>query len=380
MVVAVFKKGSSWVAQVYLGPDASGKKRYRSKSAQTKREAVTLESELRLQVARGDARPLAPKTLGDLLDRWLDTADLTEATRYNYRRMVEARVRPALGDIPLRRLSPERLDAFYARLRDPQDGSSPLAPNSVRNVHALLRHALNVGVQWGWLPTNPALRAASPRGRQIEIKAPSLDDLVMLLGVIERTDPDLHAVVFLAATTGVRRGELIGLRWRDVTLDGKPKITVRTAVVEVGGQIIETDPKTHQVREIALDQTTSDLLGGLKDRAMARASECGGVLAADAFVYSTGRIDGAAPTRPGVLSRRFKAALKVAGLEGVRLHDLRHAVATHLITGGTDVQTVAKRLGHADASVTLRVYSHLVREADQAAADSMGRMLGARSA
>src|SRR4051794_15439842 len=115
--MAVFKKGKSWVAQVYVGPKPGGGKEYVSRSASSEKEAVLLEAELRLEVASGKRKVSNRRTFNDLLDRWLETADLAETTRYGYQRLVDARIRPALGSVDLRRLTVERLDEFYLQLR-----------------------------------------------------------------------------------------------------------------------------------------------------------------------------------------------------------------------------------------------------------------------
>ena len=371
--MAVFKKGPSWVAQVYTGTDpTTGRKCYLSRSARTRKEARELEADLRTKVAQGKLKATPKRTLADLLDRWLTTADLSPSTAYNYRRVVEKRVKPALGDLPIRSVTTERLDAYYLKLRE--EGLKPL---TVRNVHAILRSGLAQGVRWGWLATNPATLANPGRVGTTEVEVPALEAIAAVLAEAENTDPDLHAMLWFTATTGARRGEVCGLRWADLDLDGQA-VTIRRSVVDPGGRKTVGDTKTHQTRRLSLDGVCVALLRSLKARQAERLLALGAHLSTDAYVYSLD-VAGADPISPNVLSDRFAAVCKRAGVR-MGLHGLRHASATHLIAAGTDVRTVAARLGHSDASLTLRVYAHAVEQRDRDAAEVMGGLLKPRTA
>jgi integrase len=137
--------------------------------------------------------------------------------------------------------------------------------------------------------------------------------------------------------------------------------------------LVEKDTKTHQTRRVALDAPTTAALVDHRTAAVERAEQCGSTLAGDAFVFA-GDVTGTTPWYPDSASRRFRKACDDAGLKDVRLHDLRHYVATRLLSAGVDVRTVAGRLGHRNAATTLNVYSHFVPEADQEAAEILGRL------
>jgi integrase len=370
--VTVVRKGGAWVAQVYLGVAPDGRKKYTSRSASSKREARSLEADLLLQVDRGELRPTSQRTVNELIDKWLETANLSVTTRYGYERLIDRYIRRTLGPVRLRQLKPERVSLFYKRLRTGYEGQEPLSENTVRNVHAVLRKAFNVGLRWGWLPANPVLRLDPPRPRRPEVRPPSIEEIVRILELAHDKDLDLHAVFYLAAVTGARRGEICGLRWSDVDFD-EAEIVIRRAVVEVGGQISIKDPKTHATRHVSLDPMTLGLLSDMRARADARVQACRGLLSPHAYVYSSA-VDGSTPVRPNALSLRFRQIIRSAGLHGLRLHDLRHSAATRLVAAGTDVRTVAARLGHADASTTLRIYAHALRDADRTAAEYLGSL------
>ncbi|HET6954860.1 MAG TPA: hypothetical protein VFI47_31150 [Acidimicrobiales bacterium] len=177
---------------------------------------------------------------GELCEAWLAAArsHLAANTVTETRRILDTVLLPALGDVPLAAQRPEHLDDLYARLlRSGGHDAKPLAGGSVRRIHGVARRALTVGVRWGWLGANPALVAMPPRTITRPIQPPSPDQVGQLLAAA-RSNPDLAAFVFLAAPTGARRGELCGLRWRDLdAADGQLDI-VRTIII-VDGHCVE---------------------------------------------------------------------------------------------------------------------------------------------
>jgi integrase len=182
----------------------------------------------------------------------------------------------------------------------------------------------------------------------------------------------------LAAATGARRGELVALRWTDVNVAGGVVTIARGAVQGKDGLVIK-DTKTHGTRRIALDRTTVAALKAHRQAADEIAGACETVLPADAYVFSndpTGRTS----WRPWLVTQAFARLAARAGMPEVRLHDLRHFVATRLLSSGVDVRTVAGRLGHKNPNVTLSVYAHFLPEADREAADVLGRILAAPEA
>ena len=179
----------------------------------------------------------------------------------------------------------------------------------------------------------------------------------------------------LAAATGARRGELIALRWTDVNLAGGVVTIARGAVQGKDGLVIK-DTKTHGTRRIALDQATVATLKAHRETADGPRRGLRDEVAADAYLFSD---DPAGQTswRPWLVTQAFARLAERAGMPEVRLHDLRHFVATRLLSSGVDVRTVAGRLGHKNPNVTLSVYAHFLPEADREAADVLGRILAA---
>lgn len=177
----------------------------------------------------------------------------------------------------------------------------------------------------------------------------------------------------LAAATGARRSELLALHWSDID-EASARMTISRALVNGPNGLVVKDTKTHGVRRVALDPKTAEVLAEHRRRAEKASNACDVVMARDAYVFSH-EPDSSAPWRPDSTTRAFRLLVKRAGTPGVRLHDLRHYVATRLLAAGVDVRTVAGRLGHRNASTTLNVYAHFVQDADVEAAAVLARLL-----
>jgi integrase len=179
--------------------------------------------------------------------------------------------------------------------------------------------------------------------------------------------------VLLAATTGARRGELCGLRWSEIDLT-EQLVEITRAIIIVDGNCQDAPTKTRQTRRVALDPVTVEALRAQRRRSENRASLAARGLRSDGYVFSHDPAGGR-PWRPDSTSRAFRQLCDEVGLDRVRLHDLRHFVATRLLASCVDVRTVSGRLGHSLASTTLNVYAAFVPDADRRAANVMGRLV-----
>ena len=371
------QRGNSWELRVFLGHDPlTGKKRYATQTVRGgKREAQSKLAEMVTEAERGlTARTTA--TVGELLETWFEFAapDFSPKTVRETRGYMDRSLLPTLGSKSLARLKPTELDAFYRRLlASGGSGGRPLAPGTVRRIHGILRRALNQGIKWGWIGINPAMATTPPRVPASDIKPPAPKDLARVLRRAGEESPDLACYLILAAATGARRSELIALRWTDVDLDAAT-VSIERGIVLGPHGLVEKGTKTHSARRVSLDAGTVGALADHRERMQERAVACGAVLAADAFVFSNA-VDASKPWLPDSVSRSFRRLCKKECLPGVRLHDLRHFVATELLSAGVDVRTVAGRLGHRNAATTLNVYAHFVEQSDRAAADIIGDVL-----
>ena len=371
------QRGQTWELRVYLGRDAvSGRKRWAYKTVRGgKREAQRALAAMVAEAARGGTSR-TNATVGELLEEWFDhaKADFSPKTAKETRGVIDRNLAPYLGPVSLAKLGTADLDRFYRRLREKGGRAGrPLSPASIRRTHGILHRALAQGVRWGWLSQNPASSASPPRVPNPDIHPPSPSELARLFALARERDLDLADFILLAAGTGARRSELVALRWSDVDLE-RGIVSISRGIVAGADGLVEKDTKTHAARRVSLDATCRDALRAHHVRALERTALGELELSPRAFVFSY-EIDGSQPWYPDSVSRAFNRLCREAGLPGVRLHDLRHYVATRLLAAGVDVRTVAGRLGHRNAATTLNVYSHFLAESDQEAANVLGRIL-----
>lgn len=372
------RRGSAWELRVFAGRDpVSNRKTYRTRSFRgSKRDAEAALAKFVLEVGGGGHAAL-DTTVGELIRQWFELAraDLSPSTVRGYERSINSYILPKLGNVPLDRLRVSQIDRFYAELREGGgEHGGPLATATVRQVHAVLRRALQQGVRWGWTETNPATLASPPRVRNRQIESPDPIAVVRLIEAARTTNPDLATFLHVAVTTGARRGELCGLHWNSIDFEAGTVIIARSVIEGSKGAILEKDTKTHAVRRVAVDTTTIQILREHQVRCRARAEACGTLLPSTAYVFSRSP-DGAAPWVPNEVTKAYISVRKSIGLQSIRLHDLRHFAATRLLAAGIPVRTVSGRLGHSNASSTLGVYAHFLVESDRDAADTLEELL-----
>jgi integrase len=252
-------------------------------------------------------------------------------------------------------------------------GGKPLAVGTVRRVHSTLHAALAQAQRWSWVFDNVADHASPPRGEPTEMRPPTPVEVARLLESVAN-DPPLHLYLTLAATTGARRGQLLALRGTDVDLIGG-NISIQRAVVEGPDGPVLVPTKTRRSYRVALDHASCQLL---RDHYVRGVAESGVNGIEQRFLFAVDDA-GACPRLPNFVTKRFVHVRRAAGLGHLRLHDLRHFMATEMLDAGVPVPIVAARLAHARASTTLNVYAHAVPGGDRIAAEALWRKVdGAR--
>jgi integrase len=276
-------------------------------------------------------------------------------------------IAPRLGHRRLDRISPALLNDFYfAMLRSGRKRGGGLSPRTVRYSHAILRKALGDAVRLGFLSANPALLADPPSAaaaRSLVAKTWTPAELGQFLRAT-KAHP-LHVAFHLAAATGMRRGEVLGVRWDDIDFGGSEVRIVQT-VIEVAHRITVGLPKTERSRRVvALDARTVALLLGHQ-----RTCGDGGGTGSLVFANAEG-----SPLHPACFSYAFKRAVEMAGVPSIRFHDLRHTHATMALRAGVHPKVVSERLGHSTVSITLDVYSHAVPSMQREAAEAVAALV-----
>jgi integrase len=375
----IAKKGNRYYAVVYEGLDsATGKERHRWHAAgSTRRDAERLLADLVKRAHDGDYRAPERITLGTyLIERWLPAkhAQLRPSTYDSYRRNIERHVLPALGARPLQRLVPEDLDGMYASLLENgrlNSARGGLSPKTVRYIHGILRKALADAQRKGTVARNVAELADPPklsarRKRQMQVWAP--EELRRFLELVE--DHPLYVAFLLAANTGMRRGELLGLRWKDVDLE-MARLSVQQGAVSVAYELSVADLKTDTARRtVDLDERTMAVLRRWRKDQVEERLAAGLPRDNSSLVFA--RPDGS-PIHPDYFSQCFDRIVARSDLPRIRPHDLRHTHATILLKAGVPVKVVSERLGHANPAFTMSVYQHVLpgMQADAAATFSV---------
>jgi integrase len=401
------ERGNSLQVRYFAGRDpVTGKDVYLTASIPghddaAYRKAEDKLAEFRTQVNKQRSAE-SSVSLSYALDEWMRTSEIEDSTRKTYVGYIERTIKPAVGGLAVKKISPRILESFYTELRrcrvrcdgkpyiekhktaEPHDcveekckahSCKGMAASTVRQIHSILSGTLDAAARWEWIDASPAQLARRPKQKPPQPDPPSSVDAARLAEEAFRMDDDWGTLVWLVMTTGMRRGELCGLRFNRVDLDAE-LIDLRRNWV--GGK--EKDTKTHQNRRIALDSETVTLLREQRERVVDRVRSIGGDFTEDLFVFSgTRSLDHKQPYSPNAVTQRYKDMADRLKID-THLHALRHYSATELLTAGIDLRTVAGRLGHGGGgATTLRVYAAWVAASDRKAAEILGSRMPKRT-
>jgi integrase len=366
----IYRRGSTWTA-FWRTDSTAGRKQHTKGGFRTKKEAQQFLNETMAAIQGGVFSQPTRVTFGEFLTaRWLPARQmgLRPSTFSSYRAAINLHVIPALGHVHIQQLSPDRLDQFYAGLV-----AKGLSAKTVRNIHVLIHRALRDAVRKNLVPRNAAEAADPPklnRANHEEMRTWTPEQLrVFFDGIAEHR---LAAAYVLAATTGMRRGEVLGVRWRDVDFKAR-RLHVQQTVLSVEYKLVLGRPKTRRgERKIALDAETIRVLTS-HCAAQRREKELFGAGYNDhGLVFA--REDGS-PVHPDYFSQTFDRAVKRLQLPRIRLHDLRHTHATLGLAAGIHVKVISDRLGHATTSFTQDVYMHAIPAVEEDAADQIADLV-----
>jgi integrase len=362
----VRRRNRTWLAIVSL-PDGRRKYLYAKTRDEARRKLTralgALEAGAEAEV-RGD-------TVGEFLDLWLNEVVKPNVRPWTYRGYevhVRMHLKPLIGHIPLARLG--ALDVQKALNRKSADG---LKPKSIRYIRGTLRAALNHAVKWGLIEKNPAAVVAVPRVEPYEIRPFTPAEARMFLNAIK--GDRLEALYSVALTMGLRQGEALGLRWRDIDLElGYVRVTKQLQRLDGRSELVE--PKTSRSRrQIAMPKSICVSLQEHRVRQDSERKAAGDRWTDLELVFSTSR---GKPLDATAVTKDFHRLLDSAGLAQRRFHDLRHSCATLLLVQGVAPRVVMDVLGHSQIAMTMNTYSHVIPELRRTAADRMDDLLNDR--
>ena len=373
------KRGKdSWAAVIDLGRDpVTGKRRQLWRSVKgPKREAEALLVQLLHQRDTGIDVPPGKITVWEFLERWLEDYAVVNTAPKTYRTtkdIVRRHLVPSFGSIPLTKLRPQHIQEHYSRaLREGRlDGNGGLSARSVLRQHQVLHTALRHAVKWQLLARNPADAVQPPRRRRQEVRPLTLDELHRLLASADQTP--FGTLIYVAVQTGLRQGELLGLRWQDVDLDAGVLHVQRVAQWLSTRGTVFREPKTPKSRRaVALSPTTVRRLRQHRQNQLGERLALGPDYADHDLVFATSL---GTPINPSNLRRTWLQIQRAARIEGLRFHDLRHTCATLMLQQGTHPKIVSERLGHASIAITLDIYSHVLPGIQAQAAAQLDQLL-----
>lgn len=330
--------------------------------------ARTKLRELVSRAGEGGFIASAHQTLAEVLDAWDRTLSVSPKTAERYRELVKLQIRPHLGSVRLQALRPSRIEAFYHDLRTGRSASGaevrPLAARTVIHIHRLLTKILSVAERDGLIPANPARLVERPRADRTEIKILNETQVKDLL--LKLRGRRMYLIAALGLSTGMRRGELLALRWKDVDLDGAV-LRVEQSLEQTKEGLRFKSPKTsHGRRSISLPASIVSELRAHRRSQFEQQMALGlGRDSDDTLVFR--KADGEA-VWPDSLSTEWRRLVQTLKLPKVTLHAWRHTHASQLIASGMDILAISRRLGHGAPSVSLNVYGHLFKSNDDRAA------------
>jgi integrase len=368
----IVKRGkNSYSLAISLGRNPeTGKYKYQWVTVKgTKKDAEKRLSELLNQIDNGNFMKPGKTSIAEYLERWLkDYAwpNLAPRTAEGYESIIHQHIIPSIGNLRLTQLKPEHLQRYYSdKLANGRcNGKGALSPTTVSHHHTCLHRALKMALKWGLISRNPAGAVTSPRPQRSEMHTMNEDEVQTFLEVAKKTP--YYALFYSAIFTGMRRSELLSLKWCNVNLDLCVISVVRSLHHLRDGSLVFSQPKTAKGRRmIALTPSTALMLREYKKHQEVAGLMLGIPLKDDDLVFS--HIDGK-PLLPDTISHAWVKTVKKAGLKHFRLHDGRHTHASIMLKQGIHPKIVQERLGHATISTTLDLYSHVAPGLQEAAA------------
>ena len=365
------RKDGRWEGRYTAGHDPeTGKAIYKNVLGKTQTEVKE-----KLKQAIGETQALditkaGKYTVGEWMEVWFqDYAKIKvrPSSHQTYQGYIHNHIQPNMGDIPLEKLTSLDIQKFYKKLLtqgrvdrvEAKGQPKGLSAKTVRNIHQILSSALKLAQEQRLILTNPAEGCALPRVEHQEMKTLTTVQLASFFQ--EAWESGVFELYYLELATGLRRGELLGLKWEDIDLE-RGYLRVRRQVSRINGEVVEAPLKTKNAyRTLPLAEDTVSVLREQRKKVgnspWVFPSPSGGPISPDSVLHMLHRV------------------LKRAGLPKVRFHDLRHTFATLALQNGVDVKTVSGMLGHFSAGFTLDTYAHITSAAQRQAAQTMGSVL-----
>ena len=365
------RKDGRWEGRYTAGRNpATGKAIYKNVLGKTQAE-VKEKLKKAIEEAKGlDVAKAESYTVGQWMDVWYEyyaKIKVRPSSHKTYEGYIKNHIKPSIGSIPLTKLTTLDLQRLYQKLLtegrvdrlEAQNQPKGLSPKTVRNINQVISSAMHLAIQQHLIAQDPTDGCALPKTEHREMQTLSADQLAAFL--LEAKHSGVFEMYYIELATGLRRGELLGLKWEDIGFDNRT-LRVRRQVGRINGEVREAPLKTKNAyRTISLG---ADAIGVLRQQREKQPSS------SYVFPGPTG-----GPIAPDSVLHMLHRVLDRAGLPEIRFHDLRHTFATLALQNGVDVKTVSGMLGHFSAGFTLDTYAHVTTAAQKKAAETMGAVL-----
>ena len=360
------RKNGGWMAQftVYT---ANGRKR-KTLYGKTRQEVATKLAKALSDREGGLVFDAEGLKLGEYLGRWLEDSvkgTVRNTTYERYEQISRMHIVPMLGGVKLKALSPTHVRGLY------KEKLSSLSPRTIQYIHVTLHKALKQAVRDGLIPRNATEAVKPPQVPREEMSPMSPEQVKMLLDAA--SGDRLEALYVLAVHTGLRQGELLGLKWDDIDLEAGALHVRRALTTAKGGPRLAAPKTKGSRRRVSLTGAAAEALKGHLECQLEEIDRAGSLWQENGLVFASEA--GAPLDRRDVTSRRFKPLLERAGLPHFRFHDLRHTCATLLLTQNVNPKVVSEMLGHSSIAITLDTYSHVLPTMQDSAARALENAL-----
>jgi integrase len=348
-----------WAIVIDVRDSQTGQRKRRWHSfAGTKRQAQVEAARLISELQNGTHIDPSRMTVAAFLERWIEhmQGQVSPRSHERYAELCRKNLAPLLGGLALTKLQPAHISTAYAKALagGRRDGKGGLSARTVTHMHRVLREALQQAVRWQVLARNPADAVKPPKIERQQMRVLDADDTVEL---IEAARPyRIFVPILLGVLCGLRRGEIAALRWRSVDLDAG-QLAVVASIEETKHGCREKETKSGRARNVALPAMMVEELRRHRVKQAQELLQVGVGFTGDSYVVA--QADGS-PLQPNSLTHAFADFITERGLKRIRLHDLRHSHATHMLAAGVHPKVASERLGHSKVGITLDLYSHVL--------------------